>query len=227
MIIPYSVSRRVLESEEIGLTLTAKEYYNTVRYQVIQRNDNKTIEGLLVALDEAGFIWRLRTEPVVDEEDVVIGRKLIQIWFTHPILLKAAGRYTSGLVYIINMTFNTNKLRLPIIQAVGVLPTDRTFPIFFSWSPKEDHWCYSFCWESYREHQQHVAPVEVCISDQAPAILSALSEQMPLTTHQICAWHAVEAMCVAFRKMKHTDDQIQGRETDEEGNVVTGLKALA
>ena len=31
-IIPYSISRRVLKSKEIGLTLTLKEYYNTVRH---------------------------------------------------------------------------------------------------------------------------------------------------------------------------------------------------
>ena len=42
-IIPYLVSRRVLESEEFGITLTAREYYNSVRFKSVDKDDSQTI----------------------------------------------------------------------------------------------------------------------------------------------------------------------------------------
>jgi hypothetical protein len=44
-IIPYSTSRRVLEDEEYGLMITAKEYYSQVRTQRADKHKPKTIEG--------------------------------------------------------------------------------------------------------------------------------------------------------------------------------------
>jgi len=133
-IIPYSVSRRILDSnDEYRLKLTAKEYYNLVRNQSLSGDDPKTIEGLLIALDNAGFIHRCRYDDVVDKQSgKVISRKIIQIWFTHQDLLDAAARFVAGSVCSIDATFNTNKVRMPIIIAVGVLNNDTTFPIAFT-----------------------------------------------------------------------------------------------
>ena len=78
-IIPYSVSRRVLESaDEFGLKLTSREYYNIVKIKPVDGTDEKLIEGLLVAIQEAGFIYRPRIETEVDiESGAVISRKLL------------------------------------------------------------------------------------------------------------------------------------------------------
>jgi hypothetical protein len=47
----------------------------------------------------------------------------------------------------------------------------------------------------------------VVVSDQALAILSSLKQEIPTATHQICEWHAVEAMCAKFRQF-HTNLEI-------------------
>jgi len=58
-VIPYSESRRrVLEAEEFGLTISARDYYNSVRKMVPDKDKPETIDGLLVALQEAGFVYR-------------------------------------------------------------------------------------------------------------------------------------------------------------------------
>jgi hypothetical protein len=68
----------------------------------------ETIHGLLVALDEAGFVRRCRYDGVVDlETGMVISRKLVQIWFTHQDLLDTAARFVPGSVCSIDATFNT------------------------------------------------------------------------------------------------------------------------
>ena len=49
-VIPYSESRRVLESEKFGITLTARQYYDSVRKMIPNKNKPEIIDGLLIAL---------------------------------------------------------------------------------------------------------------------------------------------------------------------------------
>jgi hypothetical protein len=83
-IIPYSTSMRVLEDEEYGLIITAKEYYNQVRKQPANKNKPKTIEGILVALQEAGFVYRSRVDIEEDGSGTTISKTLVQIFFYSP-----------------------------------------------------------------------------------------------------------------------------------------------
>ena len=97
---------------------------------------------------------------------------------------------------------------MPIIVVVGILANGKTFPIAFSYCRAEDHELYAFFWESLKEHWPvGTAAPNVVISDQASAILSSLTQQFPGVRHQICEWHAVEAMCAKFRQY-HTNLEI-------------------
>jgi hypothetical protein len=89
-VILYSESRRVLEAKEFGLTISARDYYNSVRKIIPNKDKPKTIDGLLIALQKAGFIYRCRIEVKEDEKENPISRKLRQIWFTYREQLKAA-----------------------------------------------------------------------------------------------------------------------------------------
>ena len=82
-VIPYSESRRVLECEEFGIHITARQYYNSVRKMIPDKSKPETIDGLLVALQEAGFVYRVRVEIEEDEKGRPISRKMKQIWFAH------------------------------------------------------------------------------------------------------------------------------------------------
>jgi hypothetical protein len=50
---------------------------------VPDKNKPETIDGLLVALQEAGFVYRVRVKIEEDEEGKPISRKMEQIWFAH------------------------------------------------------------------------------------------------------------------------------------------------
>lgn len=66
-VIPYSESRRVLKTEEFGITISAHEYYNSVRKMIPDKEQPQTINGLLIALQEEGFVYRTRVK--VEEDD--------------------------------------------------------------------------------------------------------------------------------------------------------------
>ena len=48
----------MLESEEFGITISARGYYNSVRKMILDQGRPKTIDGLLVALQEEEFGYR-------------------------------------------------------------------------------------------------------------------------------------------------------------------------
>ena len=77
---------------------------------------------------------------------------MIQIFFAYEKQLKAAQRFTSGYIIIIDRTFNTNNLRLPLLIVVGVLNLGVTFPVAFSYSPSELTESIGFVWESLKVH---------------------------------------------------------------------------
>jgi hypothetical protein len=58
----------VLKAESSGLTLIAREFYNTVRDLAPNRDKPDTINGLLMAFHEAGFMYRTRVKIKKDEE---------------------------------------------------------------------------------------------------------------------------------------------------------------
>ena len=107
----------------------------------------------------------------------------------------------------------------------SILNNNKTFPVAFSYCRAEDHESYSFFWTSLKEHwPTQTAPPVVIISDQGGAILSSLKEQFPEVKHQICEWHAAEAICAKFRQF-HTSIEVQGGR-DQEGNEVESLKGF-
>ena len=226
-ILPYSLSRQVLNAVDgTELSLTRREYYNLKKNQTLNAKDESTIEGLLYALDAAGFVYRCRVKEEVNDTGKMVSRKLLQIWFTHSKLLALGARFVAGALCVIDATFNTNKARMPIIVAIGIMNNNATFPLAFSYCQAEDHESYAFFWESLKEHwPPGTAHPFVVVSDQAQSILSSLKEQIPEARHQICEWHAVEAMCAKFRDF-HTNLEIKGGK-DRDGNVINGIKGFA
>jgi hypothetical protein len=78
-VVPYSQSRRILESEDLKLFLSAKKYYNLVRNQPADKGDSESIQGLLKTLDDTNFIYHQRISTDFDSEGKVIKKRLIQI----------------------------------------------------------------------------------------------------------------------------------------------------
>jgi hypothetical protein len=83
--IPYSITRRILEDDDFGMLISLKDYYNAVRNQPASKTEDKSIVGLVVALQQAGFVYRTRVQVTYEgKPEVVVAKKLVQLWFTHP-----------------------------------------------------------------------------------------------------------------------------------------------
>jgi hypothetical protein len=74
----------------------------------------------------------------------VTSQKLIQIFFMNKQQVALAQRFVAGFVLVVDGTFNTNSLRLPVLIAVGITNSGKTFPVAFSYCPSESKESYEF-----------------------------------------------------------------------------------
>jgi MULE transposase domain len=191
--------------------LSSKKYYNLIRTQSADKNNSESIQGLLKALDDAEFIHYERVQIEYNNEGKISSKRLIQIWFAHPKQLIAARRFVADQVLIINGTFNTNELRLPLLTAVGITNSGTTFPVAFSYCPSENRESFVFFFECLKRECfiNNIPPCSVVIGDQAGGLISALPIVLPSAILQSCDWHAVQAMLKRFRSSGYKKDNVE------------------
>jgi MULE transposase domain len=119
-----------------------------------------------------------------------------------------------GKLLVVDGTFNTNELRLPLLTSIGITNTGSSFPIALSYCPGETAASYNFFFESLRQEVfvDGVAEPGVVMGDQAAGLISSIDayDSMPHSQLQFCAWHAAEAMKARWRKSGYTSQQIDG-----------------
>ena len=129
-----------------------------------------------------------RTRVKVEEDDAgePVKRQMIQLWFAHREQLDAAARFCSNWLLVIDSTFNTNKDRLSLLIAVGVLNSGKTFLVCFSYCPSESAESFAFVWDSLKEEcfkpdGNLPAPPypRVFLRDQAGGLLSSVPKSVP------------------------------------------------
>jgi MULE transposase domain len=81
----------------------------------------------------------------------MISQKLVQIFFMNKQQVALAQRFVAGFVYVVNGTFNTDSLRLPLLITVGITNSGKTFLIAFSYCPSESKESYDFFFQSFKE----------------------------------------------------------------------------
>jgi hypothetical protein len=187
----WSASNRILD--QLGLGISRRQYYNLLRHQKMIRSDN-SFKGLLAALDEAGFEFRSRLVPQEPINGVPQPDVMEQIFFLHEFQRRWAQRFVAGFALIIDGTFNTNRLRMPLIICVGITNTGRTFPIAISFAMSESKVAYAFIFACLiaMVFTNGVIPPGVVIGDQSGGLIAAMPEALPGVTLQFCDWHAVE-----------------------------------
>jgi hypothetical protein len=124
---------------------------------------------------------------VTYEGEAAVARKLIQIWFAYPTQLQMVRRFVSGFALIVDGTFNTNSLRMPLLVVVGSLYTGASFPVFFLFCPGEDQASFDFCWEAFKEEclrkdgDEVAADPGVILVDWGVGLIASHQEAWPTT----------------------------------------------
>jgi hypothetical protein len=82
---------------------------------------------------------------------------------------------------MINGTFNTNSLRLPLLIAVSITNSGKTFPVVFLYCPSESKESYDFFFQSLKEEAFacDIQSLKVVVSDQVGGLIASLNPVSP------------------------------------------------
>jgi predicted DNA-binding protein YlxM (UPF0122 family) len=164
---------------------------------------------MMRALDTAGFHVRLRWT-ITYEESIQI-RRLDQVFFVSNAQVIKAQRFCSEFMIQLDATFNTNALKLPLVNIVGVDNHNKTFTVALSFVRAEAATDFLFildCLDELVFFGSAVRP-KVLISDQAAGLFAAVSTHPTWKTifHQLCQWHMfgnIQSFIQKHRRIKTT-----------------------
>lgn len=230
--VPYSTVCQLLMEEGNGLIISERTYYNTVRDRQSNKEDGNTISGLIRALRDQDFKFRLRFEEEYEgdgDKRKILSKKLVQIFFWQSQTAQLARQFAADYAIALDGTFNTNKLRLPLLVATSETNTEKIFPVAFSYCPGETVESYNFFFTCLKEEifTKDVLDPAVVIADQASGLFSSFDNHnsMPNSELQICIWYTVEAMLAKFRKAgRYLSEEIDGIKDDQGNKVQEGLE---
>ena len=103
---------------------------------------------------------------------------------------------------------------LPLLIAVGITNSGKTFPVAFSYCPSEDKNSHDFFFQSLKAEvfKGDIEMMKVVVADQAAGLIAACDcpnpKLLPGVQLQHCNWHAVEAMKAKYRKSGYSSDAV-------------------
>lgn len=145
--------------------------------------------------------------------------------------LDFAQRFVSRLVTLIDGTFNTNMLRLPLPVCVGITNTGSTFPICFSCCPSESEQSSRFNFQALKEEclvgsdkdsrDETMGILSHCIllSGQTAGLPPAIKNVMRDVQQQPCSWHIAQVIRGSFTD-KFSQDSHNKAKIDEIYNLI-------
>jgi hypothetical protein len=110
-------------------------------------------------------------------------RCLQQLFFKLDAQIRLEERFCSSFMVEINLTFNTNALKLPLTIIMGVSNTRMTFLLTFSFVPAENKVFMDFIFEFLSEliWSEYSTP-SIVITDQESGLILSLSTSLPSCT---------------------------------------------
>ena len=95
--------------------------------------------------------------------------------------------------YLIDATYGTNNLKMPLICVYGVsnvgLKSLKTFPVAFAWVSSEKEEIYSWFLQTLQINLNGISEDTVFVTDKCTALMNQLDKQFPETKKMLCRWH--------------------------------------
>ncbi|KAL5184289.1 Protein FAR1-RELATED SEQUENCE 5 [Glycine soja] len=141
----------------------------------------------------------------LNDEDVVH-----DIFWSHPDAVKLTNAY--NLIFLIDITYETNRYRLPLLDIVGVTPTGMTFSFDFTYLEGEHENNVVWALQRFRGlFLSHDALSGVIVIDRDLALMNAVKTIFPEATNFLCQFHIdknVKAKCKILVGQKNAWDYV-------------------
>jgi MULE transposase domain len=186
----FRQAERVLWGQD--LKIDRKTYYNLARQEAMPMTQDGLL-SLVAVLEQGNWTYRSFWEYIRDPTGAVTSRVLKAVFFTNDELMKLARKFTPDWMIQVDGTFNTNRIRMPLIDCLGVSNTGKSFLFAFCFvtSESSDNWGFTLDSLAHTVYDGLPLP-RVVIADQGMGLRACFSEIWPACTLQFCEWHAAE-----------------------------------
>jgi hypothetical protein len=202
--------RRYLRAQDpTARQLSKSEYYN-LSYNRHSTNENQPkhiIERMMTAFGDAGFHVRLRWVELYSNDQLT--HRLDQIFMVSDAQVAKARRFCSGFVIQMDATFNTNILKMPLCNIIGIDNHSKTLTAALSFIRAEAAEDFIFIFKCLDElvfYGEDFNSPRVLITDQSAGMIKALreTESWGGIIHQLCGWHMVQNIKTFIQRNRHT-----------------------
>jgi MULE transposase domain len=203
--------RQVLDSS--SLRIDRKTYYNLVRSKPLEdRVSNDLFEALVLALEEAGFLFACAISDELADDGSIKGRVLEQLFFLLKAQITYGKRFIANQVLFIDGTFETNRLGLTLLVVVGVTNTGKNFPAAYSFARSEAKVSFDFIFDSLRRFifTDDIAEAQVVLGDQAAGLIVSMPQSIPNCKLQHCGWHIAQNIKKRLTEKRYLAEERKG-----------------
>ena len=116
-----------------------------------------------------------------------VSGRLENLFFIHPTSFKLWRAFPY--VIQIDATYKTNMYNMPLVEIVGVTPTNRTFSISYAFIISEQEHNYRWVLECLKSTLGEGFAVRVVLTDRDLALMKACKTVMPEAYHLLCRVH--------------------------------------
>jgi MULE transposase domain len=132
--LPFRQAERILHGQ--GLKIDRNSYYNLARAQAMESSSNGLL-ALVSVLKRDRWTYYTFWDFTYSEIGVVTQQVLKAVFFTNDELIKLARRFTPDWMIQMDGTFNTNRIKMPLIDVLGVTNTGHSFIFAFCFVTSE------------------------------------------------------------------------------------------
>jgi hypothetical protein len=184
----FRQAERILHGQ--NLKIDRNSYYNLARRSTMDISTEGLL-ALVTVLERDNWTYRTFWEFVRDDLKVITKQVLKAVFFTNDALIKQARRFCPDWMIQVDGTFNTNKIRMPLIDCLGINNTGKSFIFAFCFVTSESSENWGFVLECLEQTVFNGLPLpRVVIADQGLGLRTVFQRVWTHCLLQFCEWHA-------------------------------------
>jgi hypothetical protein len=190
-----------------GLKIDRKTYYNLARNKSLEMNQDGLL-ALVTVLEHDDWTYRTFWEWKTNAEGLVNSQVLKAVFFTNTEMTRLARRFTPDWMIQVDGTFNTNCIRMPLIDCLGVSNTGHSFLFAFCFVTSEsaDNWGFVLQCLEMTVYEGLPLP-RVVLADQGMGLRAVFPNVWPSSFLQFCEWHAAENIKKRLAKQRYKREE--------------------
>ncbi|KAJ9560030.1 hypothetical protein OSB04_005190 [Centaurea solstitialis] len=169
----------ILKQDPNNVSTSSTVYNARSKFRMLERAGKTQMQAVMSFFHEKSYVYESRVNHSTNE--------LENLFFAHPKSLELWHAFPH--VVLIDATYQTNRYSLPILEIVGVTPTNKTFCIAFVLMHKEDEPSYTWALSCFKSLMDECILPRVIVTDRDLALMKACNVLFPDAKKLLCTLH--------------------------------------